>query len=80
MEQEIKNENCGNCGEKCCGRGKWRKMHHKGGGMGYCMGFIGAAIYYIQSAPTFWAGVIGVLKAAVWPAFLVYGLLGYLGM
>lgn len=48
--------------------------------MGYCLGFIGAAMYYIQLAPTFWAGIIGVLKAAVWPAFLVYALFEYLGM
>ena len=55
-------------------------MHKGGSGAGYCLGVIGAAVYYIQLAPTFWAGVIGVLKALVWPAFLVYHLLGYLGM
>ncbi len=38
----------------------------------YGLGFIGAAIYYISQAATFWAGVIGLLKALVWPAFLVY--------
>lgn len=59
---------------------KWRKMHRGGKGMMYCLGFIGAAVYYVQGAPTFWAGVIGVLKAAVWPAFLVYHFFGYLGM
>jgi hypothetical protein len=36
------------------------------------MGFIGAAIYYISTATDFWIGVVGVLKAIVWPAFLVY--------
>jgi len=46
----------------------------------YGLGVIGAAIYYIQHAPTFWAGVIGLLKAIVWPAFLVYQSLTYLGM
>jgi hypothetical protein len=46
----------------------------------YGLGLIGAAIYYIQHAPTFWAGVIGVLKALVWPAFLVYHALGYFGL
>ena len=82
MEQDIKNENCGECGKCCggCGNRKWRKMHKGGSGAGYCLGVIGAAVYYIQLAPTFWAGVIGVLKALVWPAFLVYHLLGYLGM
>ena len=38
----------------------------------YGMGFIGAAVYYIAEATTFWVGVLGVLKAIVWPAFLVY--------
>jgi hypothetical protein len=38
----------------------------------YFMGFIGAAIYYISTASDFWIGVLGVLKAIVWPAFLVY--------
>lgn len=42
----------------------------------YGLGFIGAAVYYIQGADTFWAGAIGLVKAAVWPAFLVYKLLG----
>jgi hypothetical protein len=39
---------------------------------------IGAAVYYIQHATTFWAGVWGFLKALVWPAFLVYELLRFL--
>lgn len=41
----------------------------------YGVGFIGAAAYFIQHAQTFSDGVVGVLKAAVWPAFLVYKLL-----
>ena len=52
-------------------------VYNYGGGAGgiYCLGFIGAAIYYIQTATGFWSGVLGVLKALVWPAFLVYKLL-----
>lgn len=38
----------------------------------YGLGFIGALIYYISNATTFWMGALGVLKAIVWPAFLVY--------
>ncbi len=45
----------------------------------YCLGLIGAAIYYISHATGFWMGVVGFLKAIVWPAFLVHGLLGFLG-
>jgi hypothetical protein len=45
----------------------------------YVLGFIGAAIYFISTATTFWMGVIGFLKAIVWPVFLVYGLLKHIG-
>ena len=46
----------------------------------YGVGFIGAAVYYISTATGFWNGVWGVIKAIVWPGFLVYGLLKFLGM
>jgi hypothetical protein len=45
----------------------------------YGLGFIGAAIYYIAAATSFWAGVLGILKAIVWPAFLVYEALKSIG-
>ena len=45
----------------------------------YGLGFIGAAIYYISHASSFWIGVVGVVKACVWPAFLVYEALKALG-
>ena len=38
----------------------------------YGLGVIGAAVWYISAAATFWMGVLGFLKAIVWPAFLVY--------
>jgi hypothetical protein len=38
----------------------------------YGLGLIGAAVYYISVATGFWMGVLGFLKALVWPAFLVY--------
>jgi hypothetical protein len=46
----------------------------------YGMGFLGAAIYYIQHATTFWMGVVGFFKAIFWPAFLVYKVLESLKM
>ena len=45
----------------------------------YCLGLIGAAVYYIAAATGFWVGVLGVLKALVWPVFLVHGLLTLIG-
>jgi hypothetical protein len=38
----------------------------------YVFGLIGAAIYFISTATGFWMGVLGFLKAIVWPVFLVY--------
>ncbi|MCP4311799.1 MAG: hypothetical protein GY790_11085 [Bacteroidetes bacterium] len=45
----------------------------------YGVGIIGAAIYYITIASGFWMGVLGLLKALVWPAFLVFEALKSLG-
>ena len=44
----------------------------------YGMAFIGAAIYFIQQAASFWGGVYGFIKAVFWPAVLMYKLLEYL--
>jgi hypothetical protein len=38
----------------------------------YGLGFIGAAIYFIGHATSFGIGLLGFLKAIVWPVFLVY--------
>ncbi len=45
----------------------------------YGLGFIGAAIYYISTATSFWIGALGFLKAIVWPVFLVYEALKAMG-
>lgn len=69
--------------ECCDGKYNYKYKHwHKGGGNGavYCLGFIGALIYFIQHANTFGAGLLGILKAIVWPAMLVYHLFGFLGL
>ena len=42
----------------------------------YALGLVGALVYYIQNAGSFWSGVVGILEALVWPALLVYKLLG----
>jgi len=46
----------------------------------YGLGFLGSLIYYIVHATSFWIGVLGFLKACVWPAFLVYKLMEFLKM
>lgn len=60
--------------------GKQIKIINKtggGGGAVYGLGLIGALVYYLQNAATFWAGVLGILKAIVWPAFLIYRLFDF---
>lgn len=61
---------------------KWRRKHNDGCGRGgvscggggavYGLGFIGAVVFFIGQATSFWDGVLGFLQALVWPAFLVY--------
>ena len=49
------------------------------GGCFYFLGFIGALVYYVTTAPSFWDAVLGFFKAIFWPAFLVHGLLLFIG-
>ena len=51
-----------------------------GSSCGYGMGIIGAAIYFISNAAGFWLGVLGFLKAIIWPVFLVYELFKFMGV
>jgi hypothetical protein len=46
----------------------------------YGMGFIGAVVYYIAHATSFWTGLLGVIKAIFWPAFLIWGAFREFGM
>jgi hypothetical protein len=73
IEKEFKDEDF-----KCC---KMKGNVNVDGTSGaiYGLGFIGALIYYISTATSFWMGLLGVLKAIVWPAFLVFELLRFMG-
>lgn len=47
----------------------------------YGLGFIGALIYFVQAASSFGGFLLGILKALVWPAYIVYKLLeGFYGV
>ena len=46
----------------------------------YGLGLIGALVYFISHATSFWLGVLGVIKAIVWPAILVYEAFKHLAM
>jgi len=52
---------------------------HSGNGAVYGFGLIGALVFFIQQATTFGEGVLGFLKALVWPAIAAYKLLQFLG-
>ncbi len=54
--------------------------HHHHGGALYFLGMIGAAVYFLQHATGWWGLAVALLKALVWPAFLVYRLLGLTGL
>lgn len=61
---------------------KWREYMKSDGLFGgiYGLAFIGAAVYFIQHATSFWGGVLGFFKALFWPAILMYKLLEFLKM
>ncbi|MFP2997316.1 hypothetical protein ABN763_15465 [Spongiivirga sp. MCCC 1A20706] len=44
----------------------------------YGLGVIGSIIYFISKATGFWMGVLGILKAVVWPAIITYELFQFL--
>ena len=61
---------------------KWHKgksktvVKHGGSGGIWFLGFIGALAYYLHfHSGTFWLVILAILKALVWPIFLVYHLL-----
>jgi hypothetical protein len=55
-----------------------KNIYRGGSNAVYGLGLIGAAVYFIQQAPTFWMGVLGFLKAIVWPALVIYRVLDLL--
>jgi hypothetical protein len=78
MDTETKEE----CAKNRCGWKDNMKMCmpcHGSGGALYGLGFLGALVYYITTATSLIGGVLGVIKAILWPAFLVYGLLKFIG-
>jgi hypothetical protein len=75
-EKKIDDEGC--CKEDW-DKMEWRKHHHHwhhrghgGNGAVYGLGLVGALIYFIGQATNFESGLIAVLKAIVWPAYLSF--------
>lgn len=80
MENNQNSETTGSKNEKRTHTGTSKGRDNGVSSGFYGLGFIGAAIYFISHASTFWIGVLGFLKAIVWPAILVYNLLEFLKM
>lgn len=80
MEQETS----GQCPGNWCGfKGKMSDHMHwhgcGGGGAFYGLGFIGALVYYLTTATSLVEGLLGIFQALLWPAFLVYEVLKFIG-
>ena len=71
MKKKVTKKKIQNCNSTC---------GNSCGGAFYGFGFIGALIYYLSTATGFWVGVLGILKAIVWPVFLILNLMKSLGM
>lgn len=41
----------------------------------YGLGMLGAAVYFIQHATSFWDGALGLVKAVFWPGVVLYRVL-----
>lgn len=58
------------------------KVTNQGASFGgvYLMTVIGAAVYFVGEAAGFWGVVLALLKAIVWPGFVVYRALELLNL
>jgi len=59
-------------GKNCESKNRHYHQQTASGGAVYGLGMIGAAVYFLPHATSFWFGVLALLKALVWPAILVY--------
>lgn len=53
------------------------KIDKRNGAAGstYFLTFVGAAVYFVNQVDGFWNIIVALLKAAAWPAILVYNVL-----
>ena len=69
MKEKCSNKVCDQCSGPVF---HYRSTKMQSGNAVYGLGFIGSVVYFISTAPDFWMGVLGFLKALVWPAFMIY--------
>lgn len=46
----------------------------------YGLGLIGAMLYFLANTQTLGDKVLAILKAFVWPVYLIYGIMEFLGL
>lgn len=53
---------------------KYQKNVKSNGAWGFAlfMSWVGAVVYFVQQSEGFWGFILAVLKACVWPAFLIH--------
>jgi hypothetical protein len=63
-------------------KSKTVKVMNEGGPTGFVffLAFIGAAVYFVQQSEGFWGFILALLKAAVWPAIVLYQVLEGMGV
>jgi len=59
-----------------------KKMVADNGHWGYVLfvAYIGAVIYFLDRNEGFWGGLLALLQAAVWPAYVIYETLNRLSI
>jgi hypothetical protein len=55
-------------------------VNNNGSGAIYGIGVLGALVYYLQNATSFWEGLIGIFKAIFWPGVILYEVLKILNL
>ena len=77
IREENGDKCCGNF--KCCG-GKKMDFSCNNQNAIYGIGLIGAMVYFISTSHGFASILLGVLKAFIWPALVVFQLMKFLGI
>jgi len=53
---------------------------HGPSGLYFFVAYIGAVVYFYQQSPGFWGLIVALAKALVWPALVLYHVLGTLNV
>lgn len=54
--------------------------NNAGSGAIYGLGFLGALVYFIQHATSFWDAIVGIFYSIFWPGVILYKVLEILKM